>query len=264
MGKSGVEFMREMQRHSAAVRQVSHYKGQLDPLKGDALNKAVRDTAREALSAIFTSEDSRPSPSQGNNKRIQGFGSTSYEMPSEDKKSFFTEVVNLGSASIRQGLSTITSARSTNKIDDGSYQSPNLRRSLTHRTDRPGRHERDEDSSGTWSSLTEGSNKIVESATYGQELRSSTLETNGGSLPSHTPGKSREERLLETIVTSGGMRLQPTREALQAFLTEAVKVDAVVLCQTIEMKLQSSIWQASQCSCLLYNLLVDVPCELLL
>ncbi|MFS8024888.1 putative AP-4 complex accessory subunit Tepsin [Helianthus anomalus] len=48
VGKSGVEFRREMQRNSVAVRQLVHYKGQPDPLKGDALNKSVRETAQEA------------------------------------------------------------------------------------------------------------------------------------------------------------------------------------------------------------------------
>ncbi|CAI8599321.1 unnamed protein product [Vicia faba] len=52
-GKSGAEFIREMQRHSVAIRQLLHYKGQPDPLKGDALNKAVRDTANEAVSVMF-------------------------------------------------------------------------------------------------------------------------------------------------------------------------------------------------------------------
>ncbi|KAJ6427513.1 hypothetical protein OIU84_022999 [Salix udensis] len=59
VGKSGVEFRREMQRHSAAVRQLFHYKGQMDSLKGDALNKAVRDTAHETISAIFSEENVR-------------------------------------------------------------------------------------------------------------------------------------------------------------------------------------------------------------
>ncbi|MFS7920007.1 putative AP-4 complex accessory subunit Tepsin [Helianthus anomalus] len=33
VGKSGVEFRREMQRNSVAVRQLVHYKGQPDLLK---------------------------------------------------------------------------------------------------------------------------------------------------------------------------------------------------------------------------------------
>jgi len=101
VGKSGVEFRREMQRHSVAVRQLFHYKGQLDPLKGDALNKTVRDTAQETISAIFSADNDKPAPAEDLNKRIQGFGNTNFEIPSEEKKSFLSEVVGLGSASIK-------------------------------------------------------------------------------------------------------------------------------------------------------------------
>ncbi|GFZ08071.1 ENTH/VHS family protein [Actinidia rufa] len=103
----------------SSVRQLFHYMGRLDPLKGDALNKAVRDTAHEAISAIFSLDDF--------NKRIQGFGNTNFEMPSDDKKSFLSEVVGIGSATIKQGLSSLTQAQSLKK-----NESPNLRRSLTN------------------------------------------------------------------------------------------------------------------------------------
>ncbi|KAG9440466.1 hypothetical protein H6P81_020631 [Aristolochia fimbriata] len=242
VGKSGVEFRREMQRHSTVIRQLFHYKGHPDPLKGDALNKAVRDTAHEAITAIFASEDNKPAPTEDINKRIQGFGNTNFEMPTEDKKSFLSEVVGLGSASLRQGLSTITSAHSLRKNDVGSYKSPNLRRSLTNEMDNLARYEREERSGGTWDSS--GVTTNVASGPWGQDSRSSTQEiTNGTPGPSHTGGKSREERLLDTIATSGGVRLQPTRDALQAFLTEALKVDAMALSLALEMKLQSPLWQ---------------------
>uniref|UniRef100_A0A7N2LH02 Uncharacterized protein n=1 Tax=Quercus lobata TaxID=97700 RepID=A0A7N2LH02_QUELO len=80
-----------MQRHSAAIRPLFHYKGHPDPLKGDALNKAVRDTAHETIAAIFAGENDKPSPAEDLNKRIQGLGNTNYEMPSEETKSFLSE-----------------------------------------------------------------------------------------------------------------------------------------------------------------------------
>ncbi|KAI3851001.1 hypothetical protein MKX03_014426 [Papaver bracteatum] len=64
----------------------------------------------------------------------------------------------------------------------------------------------------------------------------------------NTRSKTREERLLETIVTSGGVRLQPTRDALQVFLAEALKLDAVVL-SPLEYKLQSHLWQPIGLDC---------------
>nr|DAD26841.1 TPA_asm: hypothetical protein HUJ06_028309 [Nelumbo nucifera] len=242
VGKSGVEFRREMQRHSVAVRQLFHYKGQLDPLKGDALNKAVRDTAHEAISAIFAAEENKPAPSEDLSKRIQGFGNTNFDMPSEDKKSFLSEVVGLGSASIIQGISSITAAHSLRKNDSGSYKSPTLRRSLTTEIESPDRYERFEPHGETQGSS--GTSRSDGAGTWGQDSRQNmSISTNGDSSSSYTGSKSREEKLLETIVTSGGVRLQPTRDAIQAFLVEASKLDVMSLSYALESKLQSHLWQ---------------------
>ena len=247
VGKSGVEFRRQMQRHSVAVRQLIHYKGQLDPLKGDALNKAVRDTAQEAISAIFAAEENKPAPSEDLNRRIQGFGNTNYEMPSEDKKSFLSEVVGLGSTSIKQGISSITQGHSLRKNDNGSYKSPNLRRSLTTEIEYQDRYEGVEHQNQTQSSF--GSSKNVSGGPWGQDVRITNSETtNGDSSSGFTESKTREERLLETIVTSGGVRLQPTRDAIHVFLMEAAKLDALALSHALESKLQSPLWQV----CFLY------------
>ncbi|XP_057459800.1 protein MODIFIED TRANSPORT TO THE VACUOLE 1-like [Actinidia eriantha] len=243
VGKSGVEFRREMQRHSVAVRQLFHYKGQLDPLKGDALNKAVQDTSHEAISAIFSADDNKPAPAEDINKRIQGFGNTNFDMPSEDKRSFLSEVVGIGSATIKQGLSSLTQSPSLKKNDTGSYKSPNLRRSLTRENDYSdrydqGEHHGEEENASRLS-------KNVNTGPWGQDLRiNQTGTTNGdASSSSYTENKTREERLLETIVTSGGVRLQPTRDALQVFLVEASKLDAVALSRALETKLLSPLWQ---------------------
>ncbi|XP_071912791.1 protein MODIFIED TRANSPORT TO THE VACUOLE 1 isoform X2 [Coffea arabica] len=240
VGKSGAEFRREMQRNSVAVRQLIHYKGQPDPLKGDALNKAVRETAQEALSAVFASEDSKPSPTESLGSRIEGFGNTNFEMATEDKKSFLTEVVNIGSSTIKQGFSSLTQSPSLKKNDTGTYRSPNLRRSLTTETDFEDRYEgvRSHSESQNTSRLSSNAG----SGNWSQDVRSSQLDTiNADSSPSYE--KTREHRLLETIVTSGGVRLQPTRDAIQIFLVEASKLDALALCHALESKLQSPLWQ---------------------
>ncbi|WOK97228.1 hypothetical protein Cni_G05936 [Canna indica] len=241
VGKSGNEFRREMQRHSAAIRQLFHYKGQLDPLKGDSLNKAVRDTAHEAIAAVFSSDDSKAvAPVQGLDKRIQGFGNTNFEVSTGEKKSFISEVVGLGSASIKQGLSTIAAAHSSRKSETGTYKSPNLRRSLTTEIDSHNEYGRNEYQKESW----DASGISRNSGTWGPDSRvSGTTVSNEDMSSSNTGIKTREERLLETIVTSGGVRLQPTRDALQVFLAEAAKLDGVAMGQALEMKLQSHLWQ---------------------
>ncbi|PWA42340.1 ENTH/VHS-like protein [Artemisia annua] len=236
VGKSGADFKREMSRNSVAVRQLIHHKGQPDPLKGDALNKAVRETAQEALSAIFSGEDtSKPPPKEGLAQRIQGFGNTNFDSPSDDNKSFLSEVVGIGSATIKQGFNNLTQAQTTSKNNTGTYRSPNLRRSLTNETN--------------YSETTPTSRLSTDvSGPWGQEVKTTQNDyTSGGSASgsssSYSREKSREERLLETIVTSGGVRLQPTRDALNVFLTEASKSDALALSHALETKLQSHMWQ---------------------
>lgn len=238
VGKSGAEFRREMQRNSVAIRQLIHYKGQPDPLKGDALNKAVCETAQEALSALFSSEESKPAPTETLGGRIQGFGNTSYEMPSDDKKSFLSEVVGIGSATIKQGLNTLTQSPSLKKNDIGSYRSPNLQRSLTTEADYTERYE-------GISSHNDSSrfSRNAASGSWSQDLQESQTETTNADSGSSSGEKTREERLLETIATSGGVRLQPTRDALMVFLLEASKLDALALTHAFESKLQSPSWQ---------------------
>lgn len=242
VGKSGTNFKREMQRHSAAMRQLVHYKGLPDPLKGDALNKAVRETANEAIAAIFSTEDPKAVVvTEGLGKRIQGFGNTTYEPSRDDKKSFLSElseVVGIGGASIKQGLSNFAATHSITNDNGGMYKSP-IRRSLTTETDRYGRYDPSEIQGE--SRATSGASKNVSSGSWGPSPSSSA---SAGDTGSSQPGiKSREERLLETIVTASGVRLQPTRDALQIFLTEASKLDAVALSRALENKLNSPLWQ---------------------
>jgi hypothetical protein len=248
VGKSGTDFKREMQRHSAAMRQLVHYRGQPDPLRGDALNKAVRETANEAMAAVFSTEDPKPAvKTESLGKRIQGFGNTNYEPSRDDKKSFLSElsdVVGIGSASIKQGLSNFAAAHAMMANDNGgsgAYRGPNLRRSLTTESDKYGRYDPSEIQSE--SHATSGALKNMASGSWGP-TPSSSAPTDDAT--SSQPGpKSREERLLETIVTASGVRLQPTRDALQIFLTEASKLDAVALSCALENKLNSPLWQVS-------------------
>jgi len=242
VGKSGTDFKREMQRHSAAMRQLVHYKGLPDPLKGDALNKAVRETANEAIAAIFSTEDPKAVVvTEGLGKRIQGFGNTNYEPSRDDKKSFLSElseVVGIGGASIKQGLSNFAATHSITNDNGGMYKSP-IRRSLTTETDRYGRYDPSEIHGE--SSSTSGASKNASSGSWGASPSSSASAGDTGSSQSGV--KTREERLLETIVTASGVRLQPTRDALQIFLTEASKLDAVALSRALENKLNSPLWQ---------------------
>ncbi|KAH0927134.1 hypothetical protein HID58_019390 [Brassica napus] len=239
VGKSGSEFRREMQRNSVAVRNLFHYKGYPDPLKGDALNKAVRDTAQETISAIFSEENgSKPAAPESINRRIEGFGNTNYQVPVNDNKSFLSEVVGIGSASIKQGISSFAQGHLSNKNESGSssYRGPNLHRSLTLENENSGRY----DPVKLGSDGKYGASKNTSGGSWGHVSGEAASESSGSV---RLESKTREEKLLETVVTSGGVRLQPTRDALHVFILEAAKMDTVALSIALDGKLQSPMWQ---------------------
>lgn len=94
-------------------------RGQPDALKGDALNKAVRDTSQEAIFAIFASDEKIQAMEEAG-RRIQGFGSTNYDMPSRDeKKTMMDEMLGFGSSTIRQ------MSGSGNNVSNSGYGSSN-------------------------------------------------------------------------------------------------------------------------------------------
>ncbi|KAL5096628.1 hypothetical protein RYX36_000955, partial [Vicia faba] len=143
-------------------------------------------------------------PSHDLNRRIQGFGNTNYEVPSEHKKSFISEVVGVGSASIKQGLHTLTQGHSLmkNETGSGSYKSPNLQRSLTFESEHGNRYEPVAYQSETQNSF--GISKNQSSGSWNQDSRVTKMEiSNGESRENSSENKTREDRLVETIVTSG-------------------------------------------------------------
>lgn len=249
--KGGPEFKRQMQRQAAAVRQLFEYKGQPDVLRGDALNKAVRETAHEAISAIFASDD-KQSQAEELNKRIMGFGSTNYDMhaaATDVKKPSLTDVVSdvieFGSASIKQGLTIISGYSGANigniRNDTGSYRGPGLRKSLTSERGTLDRFDPSERGDFRDSPESVGAH----SGPDVHNSRTSQHESTGARADTDT-NRARsllEERLLDIITAPGGMRLQPTRESLQKFLGSAVKLDQKNLCHALESKLQSPAWQ---------------------
>ncbi|KAG7631457.1 ENTH domain [Arabidopsis suecica] len=238
VGKSGSEFRREMQRNSVAVRNLFHYKGHPDPLKGDALNKAVRETAHETISAIFSEENgTKPAAPESINRRIEGFGNTNFQVPSNDNKSFLSEVVGIGSASIKQGISNFAQGHLPKKNENGSssYRGPNLHRSLTMENENFSRYDPVK--------LGKDGNYGTSKNTTGGSWGHASGEASESSASVCVESKTREEKLLETIVTSGGVRLQPTRDALHVFILEAAKMDAVALSIALDGKLHSPMWQ---------------------
>lgn len=111
------------------------------------------------------------------------------------------------------------------------YRGPNLRRSLT---DRESKYNPSDNQGSTYS--------LSSHETF--ESRGSKTETSGGGSPRHEGRPmSQEDRLVDVITTPGGVRLQPSREAVQNFLTAVVKLDGDRLGYALQSKLQAHAWQ---------------------
>ncbi|KAL5976822.1 hypothetical protein ACLOJK_021156 [Asimina triloba] len=223
MGKLGVDFKREMQRSSAMIHKLCHYKGQLDPLKGDSLNKAIRDSANEVISAIFDeAESNAPVLAENISKRIQGFGSKDFEMQTGVKKSFLSQLVDLVSTSISLGESTIATSHSLRNNDNESYNSQ-------MDGDGSDRHDDGEQTLDVWLPSVVPETQVAEH--WDQDSSADKADnTSGVSISGHAREMSLEDRLLETMITSGGVRLQPARDALQ------VRMKAMCILESILRK----------------------------
>lgn len=52
-------------------RELVHFRGEMDPFKGDTLNQRVRDLAKEALEVVYLSTAAPPSMSSGSNMQVR-------------------------------------------------------------------------------------------------------------------------------------------------------------------------------------------------
>lgn len=110
---------------------------------------------------------------------------------------------------------------------------PNLQRSLT--SERESKYNPSEFQASTNSSST---HEVFDSS------HSNKIDLGGGGSQTNNRGPaSPEARLLDSVTTPGGVRLQPSRETVQNFLTGAVKLDAERLVQAFENKLSAHSWQ---------------------
>ncbi|KAF2546635.1 hypothetical protein F2Q70_00023321 [Brassica cretica] len=182
------------------------------------------------------SGDTRPCPQMV--EASKGATVLIHEVPVNDNKSFLSEVVGIGSASIKQGISSFAQGHLSNKNESGSssYRGPNLHRSLTLENENSGRY----DPVKLGSDGKYGVSKNTSGGSWGHVSGEAASESSGSV---RLESKTREEKLLETVVTSGGVRLQPTRDALHVFILEAAKMDTVALSIALEGKLQSPMWQ---------------------
>ena len=69
-----VDFKREMGRHIPVIKECITFRGPQDPLRGDELNKRVREAAKEAMEAVVDSHVPVSTSVVAASNRIQGMG----------------------------------------------------------------------------------------------------------------------------------------------------------------------------------------------
>lgn len=262
--RAGKETKREIQRHASAIRNLYQFRGQPDPLRGDAPNKAVRDTAHETLEVLFNQEDIKPTNEDyvsTGRKKMEGFGNSAFEPSSNSRPpvptTTFDNVVYYGTESIKAGFDILKGA--ADQVSKGALGKQSLRRSLKSNGDSSdGNYQAPKDvemrggfgfeqSSEPYTSRnTSGSHYSLEPAENdsqspwaAQPTGSSSYEGQGAEGPS-----GNEEKLVDSVTQSLGVRVQPSREALATFVKALHGLDGRRVGKALETKLKSPVWQA--------------------
>ncbi|MCO5562609.1 hypothetical protein L7F22_016237 [Adiantum nelumboides] len=249
-------YRRELQSHSVAVRELINYQGQVDPLKGNAPNQAVRDAAQEAVKAIFSSDTS----SKGKSIRIEGFGSGCF---SKDLTSLYrnSDYDEMG----RESFYSSKGSRNLGYCDNsGSFEDCKSNDSFEYQNDIANRE------------FTKGFDQYdgavnILSLNWEQDGKGAM---GNKKLLRHIEGShvctrsekvaSPEERLLNNVTNIIGTRLRPTEQTLQNFFSSSKTLDAARIIDALKEKLHSSSWQVSlKALCVLKAILLRKDASLL-
>ncbi|GJP78518.1 hypothetical protein CLOP_g8812 [Closterium sp. NIES-67] len=326
VSRAGTEFRRSIQRHSAAIKGMVHYRGQPDPLRGDAPNKAVREMAQEAVQAIFNPQnDVKPGAGsmggggvsgggastgggysggygggggmEGGRRRMEGFGSTPVRENGGPGggggggrggggggAGGIGAVLGVSSESIRQGISKLTgvvvpggggpggrAGQFEEAAGGGSYVGPRLdsvgggdaygygdggygdASSYNQQRYSPHASSSSASSGGSKSkyvgfdrqgrTFDSSTNSYSPAAAPAASYSGSGRDREYGSDHGYRAGGAEEERVVEGMTGAGGVRLQPTREALRGFIASLGKLNAGAVAQALEARLASNLWQ---------------------
>lgn len=285
MPKAGREFRRYIQRRASEIKSYFHYRGHPDPLRGDAPNKAVREMAHEAVQAIFTQpEEARstaaaaPGPMENApRKRMEGFGNTPVNPPGKQGSSGpgqqgIGDILGKGVAMFTGPPGGAGGSRRAYEVEEeqnsrGSYVGPQAygagRYDERGYGGAPGRssygdeyghndydgHDfrspRDRDySDGPHGRSSYGNDSYGDRREVAHDRREAASEEGRVSAGSGMQG-SPEEKAVEAVAAHGGVRLQPTREALRDFVAGLSRLHAGRVAQALENRLHSPAWQVS-------------------
>lgn len=231
VARAGSEYRRELQSRSASIREFFTFRGYVDPIKGDALNKAIRDAAHEAIKAIYSSNESLVA-SKGISRRIEGFGSGD----------FSKSMLGFGSSFVG-GYKTAD----PDEIKRESYGHSDGNRYYTNAV--ICKHDNDKE--------------IHLDDRFHLQMPSGDSD-HGNSHTQNGNVTSPEDSLVDVVTAPGGVRLQPTCDSLQSFMSTAKELDATKLASALKTKIRSPSWQVRlKAVCVLKDILHKMDADLL-
>ncbi|KAK9841847.1 hypothetical protein WJX81_007132 [Elliptochloris bilobata] len=239
--KGSSDFKRGLTKQAGPIRELTHYRGEPDPFKGDVMNQRVRDKAKEALEAVFAATDvSRvvaPPPLQN---RIQGFGSAvssaegAAALAASAGSSGGARMLGFGNPHYEGGGGAGRPGRVTSPkalIDaaaaalGGSAGAP--RRAPFMREE--GGYSSGEDASGGGRARGPPRVAAVRSA-----LRGASGSGGGGE----------EGRAVEALCAPGGLRAAPDADALRLFVERVSGLNGGRVAELLRAQLGGTSWQA--------------------
>ncbi|KAF5838824.1 hypothetical protein DUNSADRAFT_2209 [Dunaliella salina] len=239
-------FQRAMQLHAAGIRDLTQFKGEPDPFKGDAPARHVRELAKEALDMLYNSTPSSMQGSGGSLKgRIQGFGNTA---PPPSGPGRGSPAAASGASSIGgSGQGRISSSRMVG-FGNAAFDNPpppppppvSSPNSQSSGFGLPPSSDFKSSSNGV-TLINKGSG--VFGRPWANETPSHSTPAEQHSPSASDPVSGSEQILLDTLTQPGGVRAQPPKEDLQHFVEAASSMDGLKMAELMREKLGSDHWQ---------------------
>ncbi|CAL8466715.1 g6251 [Coccomyxa elongata] len=246
--KGSSDFKRGLQKQAGPVRELTHYKGEPDPFKGDVPNQRVRDSAKEALDAIFAATTlNPPTTSAPLQSRIQGFGGGSSDSISSTSSrgtagglgassgAGSSRMTGFGNPKLEgsAGSSTggVTSPKSLLGSSGGKAGFGTTTRHAPFMIDEVGNNGSDDErASGYQPRPLRIGMSSVNSSSSAPQLAAS----NDG---------DEEVRLVDGICAVGGVRAQPSREDLRLFVEKIASLNGTRVAELLRAKMEDASWQ---------------------
>lgn len=239
------DFRRLVQRKVDMVRQAQSFRGTADPLRGDSPNKAVRDEASAVLKSLFEAENSGKSIVQ---PRMQGIGSSD----------FFQELSPPVASSSAPYSGRVMESMGNPYFDNfGSsnvHNQSGLKLSEIMQSENPTRE--------ILSAVSSGMQSMVDSLSRNlpSQLRSNSSSVSSGGYSSHVnvpsssdwvppklgispcslvsaPQVDDAKDIVRELCLSNPARVVPSSQSLEKFVSEASKLDGIVLAEMLNQKL---------------------------